>query len=81
MRNIRQRTPLKWVKVTYRLFYKDSSKYLTGSYGVPTDIEDVVEHLKEYLTNEWSEKLKYLDDIEYIKLISINGVKVNLEIH
>ena len=80
----RRRVPRIGVKVTYRVYLKDgSSKYLNGCYGISVEKENPVEFLKQYIQKEWKQGLTHeaFQDIDYFKLISIDGQKVNIEIH
>ena len=80
----RKREPLRGVKVTYRVYLKDgSSKYMCMHYGISVKEENPVEFLKQYIQDEVERLLTYetYQDIDYYKIISIDGQKVNIEIH
>ena len=66
----------RWVKYTYRFYFTDGkSKYL--SMNVAQLEGQTTEDTIKYLIKNFKENLKIYDDVEKIKLISVDGEKVN----
>ena len=69
----------RWVKFTYRLYYKDgSSRYLSKSIAQleGQTREDTV----KYLVNDFTKLMEYSEGLIKVKLISVDGEKVNIVI-
>lgn len=76
----RTRRPVKierWVRYSYRLFYTDgTSKYLVMNIA---QLEGQTnEDTTNYLVRNFSEQLPYWEDIEKVKLISVDGERHNI---
>lgn len=66
----------RWIKYTYRLYYNDgSSKYLSMSIA-QLEGETNGDTVK-YLVNDFKRHIEYNDSLIKVKLISVDGEKVN----
>ena len=74
-------TKIKQVSITYRIFYKDGKACYCQRYFATIDSVNIVKDVKNYLTHTWSNQLQLnygeFNNISHIKLITIDGMRVN----
>lgn len=74
-------TKIKQVSITYRIFYKDEKTRYCQRYFATTDSVNAAEDVKNYLVRTWSNQLQLnygeFNNISHIKLITIDGTRVN----
>ena len=69
------------VSVFYRVLYKNGKSQYRQYYDAALDTQNIVEDVKNCLVREWGNKLNLnygdFNDMSHIKLIAIDGIKVN----